>query len=234
MIFTVKKLCDLGFLVSKADTSLFYFNKNNITMFVLVYVDDIILASSNQETTKGLLRQLSQEFALKDLESLHYFLGIEVNKVPYGIVLSEEKYASDLLQRTGMRSCKPVTSPMSTSEKLSVHEGTPLGPVDSSHYQSVIGELQYLTLTRPNISFTLNKVCQFLHSPTTVHWASVKRIFRYIKHTTRLGLKITKCWSLLVSGFSDADWAGSLDDRRSTEGYAIFLGTNLVTLSVGT
>ena len=81
---------------------------------------------------------------------------------------------------------------------------------------------------RPDISFSVNKVCQFLRAPTTVHWAAVKRILRYVKHTTKLGLKIGKTTSLMVSGFSDADWAGSLDDRRSTGGFAIFLGSNLV------
>lgn len=85
-----------------------------------------------------------------------------------------------------------------------------------------------MTLTRPDISFSINKVCQFLHAPTTTHWAAVKRILRYVKHTINLGLKFSKGSSLLVSGFSDADWAGSPDDRRSTGGFAIFLGSNLM------
>jgi hypothetical protein len=110
-------------LSSKAGTSLFYFNKDNITIFVLVCVDDIILASSDQKATDGLLRQLTSEFDLKDLGNLHYFLGIEVKKVSDGMILSQEKYASDLLQHTGMGNCKPISSPMSTSEKLSIHEG---------------------------------------------------------------------------------------------------------------
>jgi hypothetical protein len=88
-----------------------------------------------------------------------------------------------------------------------------------------------LTLIRPDISFVVNKVCQFLHAPTTLHWVTVKRILRYLKKFTRIGLKISKCRPLLVSGFSDADWAGSLDDRRSNGGYAIFLGTNLMSWS---
>jgi hypothetical protein len=121
------KLCDLGFTPSKVDTLLFYFNKNNVTIFVLVYVDDIIVVSSNQKATEGVLHQLSQEFALKDLGNLHYFLGIEVHNVTDdGVILSQEKYASDLLQRAGMGNCKPTSSPMLTSEKLSVHEDTPL------------------------------------------------------------------------------------------------------------
>ena len=226
-----KKLCELGFKGSKADTSLFLYNKDSTTMFLLIYVDDIIVVSSSQEAVAALLQDLQKEFALKDLGDLHYFLGIEVNKTSEGIILSQDKYACDLLKRVGMADCKPVNAPMSTSEKLSVHEGTPLGAADATHYRSVVGGLQYLTLTRPDISFSVNKVCQFLHAPTTTHWAAVKRILRYLKQCTRIGLKICKSNSMLVSAYSDADWAGSLDDRRSTGGFAVFLGNNLVSWS---
>jgi histone deacetylase 1/2 len=222
------KLIQLGFRSSKADTSLFYLNKNGVTIFILVYVDDIIVVSSNQKATEKLLAGLKEDFALKDLGELHYFLGIEVHKSGNGIVLNQEKYATDLLIKVNMASCKSASSPLSTSEKLSAFEGEVLGPNDATQYRSIVGGLQYLTLTRPDISFPVNKVCQFLHSPTTVHWAAVKRILRYIKQDTKIGLKISKSRSVLVTGFSDADWAGSLDDRRSTGGFAVFLGSNLV------
>jgi histone deacetylase 1/2 len=120
---------------------------------------------------------------------------------------------------------------MSTSEKMSAFVGTPLGPADATNYRSVVGALQYLTLTRPDISFAVHKVCQYLHAPTEIHWSAVKRILRYVKANTKIGLSISRCKSLLVSGFSDADWAGSLDDRRSTWGFAIFLGSNLISWS---
>jgi hypothetical protein len=145
-----------------------------------------------------------------------------------GLLLKQEKYASDLLNRVRMSNCKPIATPLSTSEKLSLHEGTSLGNNDATNYRSVVGALQYLTLTRPDIAFTVNKVCQFLHAPTTTHWTAVKRILRYIKHITKLGLKIMKSESTLVSAFSDADRACCVDDRRSTGGFAIFLGSNLI------
>jgi histone deacetylase 1/2 len=226
-----KKLVDLGFQGSKADTSLFFSNKGGIIIFVLVYVDDIIVASSSERATTALLQDLKGEFALKDLGDLHYFLGIEVNKVQNGIVLSQEKYATDLLKKVGMSDCKPACTPMSVSEKLSLHEGSLLGPDDATQYRSIVGALQYLTLTRPDIAFSVNKVCQFLHAPHTVHWIAVKRILRYLKQCAQLGIEFHKSGSTLVSGFSDADWAGSLDDRRSTGGFAIFLGSNLVSWS---
>jgi len=130
-----------------------------------------------------------------------------------------------------MGNCKPVDTPISTSEKLSITEGTSLGEEDSTRYRSVIGALQYLTLTRPDLSFTVYKVCQFLHSPTTAHWSAVKRILRYVKGTLTMGLKIRKSNSTLVSAFSDADWAGCVDDRRSIGGFAVFLGPNLISWS---
>jgi hypothetical protein len=148
-----------------------------------------------------------------------------------GILLTQEKYASDLLKRAGMSDCKPVATPMSNTEKMSVHSGSVLGEHDATRYRSIVGALQYLTLTRPDISFSINKVCQFLHSPTTQHWMAVKRILRYIKSSVGLGLKINRSSSTLVSAFSDADWAGSVDDRRSTGGFAVILGSNLVSWS---
>jgi len=120
---------------------------------------------------------------------------------------------------------------MSTTEKLSAHEGTVLGLEDATRYRSIVGALQYMTLTRPDISFAVNKVCQYLHSPTTLHWTAAKIILRYLRHTLGVGLKIQKSMSMLVSGFSDADWAGCVDDRRSTGGFAVFLGSNLISWS---
>jgi hypothetical protein len=114
-------------------------------------------------------------------------------------------YTSDLLKKVNMFDCKPVSSPLATGEKLSAFEGTPLGPNDSTKYRSVVGALQYLTRTKPDIAFPVNKVCQFLHAPTTVHWAAVNRILRYLKLDTRIGLKISKSRSMLISAFSDSD-----------------------------
>jgi histone deacetylase 1/2 len=198
---------------------------------MLIYVDDIIVASSSQEGTDRLLQALKSDFALKDLGKLSYFLGIEVSCVSNGIILSQAKYADDILRRTGMMNCKPANTPMCVTEKLSAFEGPTLGVEDATRYRSIVGALQYITLTRPDISFAVNKICQFLHAPTTTHWTAAKRILRYIKHTVKLGLRIEKSSSTLVSGFSDADWAGCVDDRRSTGGFAVFFGTNLVSWS---
>jgi len=197
-------------------------------MFILVYVDDIIVAGSSQVATDALLRNLQSDFALKDLGDLHYFFGIEVKSLEDGLLLSQRRYASEILTKAGMKNCKSIDTPLSTSEKLSIESGNKLGTEDSSRYRSMVGALQYLTLTRPDLSFAVNKVCQFLHAPTTVHWSAVKRILRYVCGTLNYGLKIKRSKSMMVSAFSDADWVGCPDDRRSTGGFTVFLGENLV------
>jgi hypothetical protein len=113
------KLISLGFHASKADVSLFFYNKGDIIIFVLVFVDDIIMVSSSEKEIAALLKDLQDEFVLNDLGELHYFVGIEVTRFLSGIVLTQEKYALDLLKKTGMAYCNPVATPPSTSEKLS-------------------------------------------------------------------------------------------------------------------
>lgn len=147
---------------------------------MLIYVDDIIVTSSSEEVVAALLKDLKKDFALKDLGDLHYFLGIEVKRNKEGLVLSQEKYAQDILSCVGMTKCKASTTPLSSTEKLSRTEGEVLGSEDSTRYRSIVGALHDLTLTRPGLAYSVNKVCQFLHEPTTAHWMSVKRILRYI------------------------------------------------------
>jgi histone deacetylase 1/2 len=110
------KLQSIGFSASKADTSLFFYNKGGVSIFMLIYVGDIIVASSSEKAVDALLHDLGMDFALKDLEELHYFLGIEVKKVHDGIILTQERYANELLQRVNMTICKTVDTPLSVSE----------------------------------------------------------------------------------------------------------------------
>jgi hypothetical protein len=124
-----------------------------------------------------------------------------------------------------------VATPLATSEKLSVQGATRLGEKDSTQYRSVVGALQYLMLTRPDVSFAMNKVCQFLHAPTTLHWMAVTRILRYLRGSLKLGLSFAPNKSTLVTAFSDADWARCVDDRWSTGQFAIYLGHKLVSWS---
>uniref|UniRef100_A0A2N9I1U4 Reverse transcriptase Ty1/copia-type domain-containing protein n=1 Tax=Fagus sylvatica TaxID=28930 RepID=A0A2N9I1U4_FAGSY len=145
------------------------------------------------------------------------------------LYLSQHRYIHDLLRKTNMHEAKPISSPMASSTSLSQFQGTPLS--DPSSYRSTVGSLQYLSLTRPDIAFAVNKVCQFMTNPTDLHWSAVKRILRYLKHISHHSLLLHKDSNFTIQAFSDADWAGSPDDRRSTSGYCLFLGRNLISWS---
>jgi hypothetical protein len=130
------KLTALGFKASQADTSLFIYKRHGVTMFLLVYVDDIIVTSSCLATVSALLKDLNSEFALKDISDLHYFLGIQVRKDGDVVVLSQEDYVADLLECAGMKHCKSLATPLSTSEKLSLHGGDQLGETDTCNIEA--------------------------------------------------------------------------------------------------
>jgi hypothetical protein len=143
------KLMAVGFTPSMTDISLFIYKKGSVIIYLLVYVDDIIVTSSLPAAIDALLSDLKRDFFLKDLGALNYFLGMEVKQTTDDILLTQEKYASDIIRRAGMFSCKPDVTPMPTSEKLSAHIGDRLGPDDTTKYRSIVGALQYLSHTHP-------------------------------------------------------------------------------------
>jgi len=178
-----------------------------------------------------LITLLQSEFKLRDLGFVHFFLGIEVKSTAMGILLSQHKYALDIIQRAGMTSCKPVDTPLSASSKLTLIPGTLYS--DPTRYRQIVGALQYLTFTRPDICYAVNKVCQFMHAPTEDHWSAVKRILRYLQATATYGLHITRDSPLSLHGFTDSDWAGSIDNRKSTGGYLMYLGSTPISWKSG-
>ncbi|XP_017191092.1 uncharacterized mitochondrial protein AtMg00810-like [Malus domestica] len=176
----------------------------------------------------SLIKKLGTLFSMKDLGPLHYFLGVEVKYVDDKMHLSQAKYALDLLQRTKFVDAKPISTPVSCGQKLSAYDGEAHDSPDL--YRSVVGALQYLTITRPDLSYAVNQVCQFMHSPKTTHWTAVKRILRYVKATYNHGL-LYKPGDTHLTAFSNADYAGNPDTRHSTGGFCIYLGSNLVSWS---
>ena len=162
---------------------------------------------------------------MTDLGKLHYFLGIEVQNLKEGLFLCQRKYAMDLINRAGMLSCKPISTPLPT-RPFSTTTDNPFS--DPTLYHSIVGGLQYLTFTRPDLSYSVNLVYQFMHQPLEFHWQMVKRILRYLNHTTSDGLPIFRSSMNHLVAYSDADWAGCPDTRRSTTGYCVFLGTTLI------
>ena len=234
----------LGFHGSKTDPSLFIYSQGGTLLYMLIYVDDIILTGNNSDAINNIVTQLGSTFAIQDLGRLNYFLGIEIVPTGDNVILSQKKYILELLQKMGLSDSKPTPSPMITSPLLSINDSPTFS--DPTKYRQVVGGLQYATLSRPDITFAVNKVCQFMHAPTENHWSAVKRILRYLKGTIDHGMLIRHSsyhylqaftdshWQgstnspSSLTAFFDADWAGFPDDRRSTGGFAIYLGSNLI------
>ncbi|KAI3787777.1 hypothetical protein L2E82_00197 [Cichorium intybus] len=219
----------MGFNHSQCDHSLFIYRKGDDMAFILLYVDDILLITSSDTLRTTIMRQLAQEFAMKDLGRLSHFLGISVTHNPDGLFLSQQKYASDIIERAGLSSCKPAQTPVDVNGKLSATEGDPMD--NPTLYRSLAGALQYLTFTRPDITYAVQQVCMFMHAPRTPHFNALKRILRYVQGTLSFGLHMTRPTSLSLIGYTDADWAGCPDTRRSTSGYCLYLGDNLISWS---
>lgn len=219
----------LGFVCAKSDTSLFVLHQPAGTAYLLLYVDDVVLTASSATLLRRIIDRLQHEFSLKDLGALHYFLGITVERSSEGFFLSQGKYADELLDKANMSSCSPSSTPIDTSAKISSASGTPVA--DASAYRSIVGGLQYLTMTRPDITYAVQQACLHMHAPMDCHLALVKRILRYVRGTTGYGLHLQRSSTFDIVAYSDADWAGCPDTRRSTSGYAVFLGDALVSWS---
>uniref|UniRef100_A0A2N9FLZ2 Integrase catalytic domain-containing protein n=1 Tax=Fagus sylvatica TaxID=28930 RepID=A0A2N9FLZ2_FAGSY len=198
------QLLYLGFIAYTADSSLFIYHQHNVIAYLLLYVDDIVLTSNSTPFLDGLILQLRKVFDIKDLGPLHYFLGLQVSRTTDALHVTQTKYASDLLVKHQMVDSKPAKTPCSPNTHLSIHEGDLLS--DPYGYRSLIGALHYLTFTRPDISFAVHQVCQYMAAPTTTHLSTTKRILRYIKGTLFHGIAFTP-GPLTLSVYSDADWA---------------------------
>jgi hypothetical protein len=166
---------------------------------------------------------------MKDLGNLHHFLGITVQKQSHGLLLHQRQYVLEIITRAGLTDWKPYATPIDTSAKLSGTSGAPVS--DPSQYRSLAGALQYLTFTHPYISYAVQQVCLHMHDPRKPHLIALKRILWYLQGTPDFGLHFHHSATTVLIVYTDADWAGCLDTRRSTSGFAVFLGNNLVSWS---
>ena len=179
----------LGFVNSTADSFLFINHKPGVTLYLLVYVDDIIVTRSSPAEVSTLIATLAARFSLKDLGCLNYFLGVEVIPSTADIFLSQRKYITDLLHKSGMTDTKPTSTPLSPTGKLLKDSGDLLP--SPTEYRALVGSLQYLSLTRPDIAFSKNKLAQFMQKPRTVHWTALKRVLRYLAGSFDKGVFIS-------------------------------------------
>ncbi|XP_026420195.1 uncharacterized protein LOC113316190 [Papaver somniferum] len=198
---------------------------------LLLYVDDIILACSSTAFSDSIIGFLMNSYPVKDLGILRYFLGIEAEfqNNSQQLLLTQNKYTLEMLEKYDLLNCKPSKTPVTKGPRLFVSTGTPLSNI--TEYRSMVGGLQYLTMTRPNICFNVNYVAQFMQSPTDEHLLLVKRILRYLKGTLGTGVLLSAGDITAISAYSDSDWAGCPDTRRSIYGMCVFLGSSLVSWS---
>ncbi|WVZ18008.1 hypothetical protein V8G54_005330 [Vigna mungo] len=219
-------LISYGFSQSSADHSLFTYHSSNSFIALLVYVDDIVLTGDNMQAINDVKQFLHHKFSIKDLGSLKFFLGFEVARSQQGLVLNQRKYCLEILSEFGLTSCKPATSPSNPTIKLKDDEGDLVS--DPTAYRRLIGKPQYLTNTRPDISFVVQQVSQFMSKPRQSHLHAAFRILRYLKSCPGLGLFYPSSNPHRIQAFSDSDWATCSLTRKSITGYCVFYGHCLI------
>ncbi|XP_016191716.1 uncharacterized protein LOC107632562 [Arachis ipaensis] len=171
----------MGFAATKSDVSLLYRSNVSATVFLLIYVDDIIVTGTS---------------------------------------------ADAISEKAGIDNCKSRPTPMTSNLKLPANEGELFA--NPRLYRSIVGSLQYLTMTRPELAYLVNKVCQFIQAPREHHWQAVNRILRYLQGSSTLGLHLQKSSNLKITGYSDSDWASDPDDRKSTADFCVYMVPNLI------
>lgn len=215
-----------GFHVSNSDPSMFVKKYDGMHVIVLLYVDDMIVTGDNTEEISKLRDELAIRFEMKNLGELSHFLGLEVEKGSDGIFVSQKHYASKLVERFGLKESKSCSTPMDSNMRLRKGDGKALE--DPRLYRTLIGSLLYLTITRPDIAYSVGVVSRFMQVPRKPHLDAAKRILKFVNSSLDLGLLYKKGVRCELFGFTDADWAGDLDERKSTSGYVFGLGSGCV------
>jgi hypothetical protein len=218
-------LMSLGFTKSKADSNLYFKIMDNEPVILLLYVDNLFLAREENLIVECKQR-LAAEFEMKYLGLMHYFLGLEVWQSPERIFLNQGKYTFEILKRFDMLECKSMNTPMEAKLKLLVNTSSDL--IDATPYRHIIGLLMYLMNTRPYICFAVNTLSQFLVEPRHVHLVAAKHVMRYLKGTMDYGLSYDGDHEFTLSGYTDADWVGSVADRKHTFGCCFSLGSSMI------
>jgi hypothetical protein len=222
-------LSDLGFSRSAVEHAVYRRKSTTGFLLVGVYVDDLIITGTNEDDIQKFKDEMHNLFKMSDLGQLSYYLGIEVKQEKGEITLCQQAYAAKILEKAGMKNCNPCHTPMECRLKLSKDDGAE--KVDATMYRSVIGSLRYLVNTRPDIAHAVGIASRYMEAPSTSHWAVVKQILRYLQGTLSYGCRYKAGGETVLTGYSDSDFAGDIDDRKSTMGVVFFLGDNLVTWS---
>eukprot|EP00253_Pinus_taeda_P018130 PITA_18130 len=208
------------------DATLFVKKVGKTVVYLVVYVDDLLMTGNNESYIASIKKELETSFEMIDLGYVHYYLGIKVTQHPMSIFLSQKKYIGDLLTRFGMTECNSLTTPMEKNLKLTSIEGKEFE--DATKYRQLVGNLNYLTTTRPEISFAVGILSRFMKKPCEGHWFAAKRVLKYLKGTQDYGIKYTQVDDFSLIGYSDLDFDGDKETGVSTSGYAMSLGSGVV------
>lgn len=221
-------LIALGFKRSPLEHAVYRRGDAKSFLLIGVYVDDLIITGTSIGDIKLFKAEMQRLFKMSDLGLLSYYLGIKVEQRNGEIKLSQCSYAKKILEMAKMIGCNPSATPMETRLKIKKKDGSEA--VVASLYRSVIGSLRYLVNTRPDIAFAVGIASRYMEVPSKNHWIIVKQILRYIQGTLGYGC----CYKrdekgAVLTGYTDSDLAGDLDDRKSTSGVLSMLGKNTVT-----
>jgi Reverse transcriptase (RNA-dependent DNA polymerase)/gag-polypeptide of LTR copia-type/Integrase core domain/GAG-pre-integrase domain len=218
-----------GFEKSKSEPTLYIRKRGNSILVVSLYVDDLIYTGNNEKLMEEFKKDMMETYEMSDLGLLHYFLGIGVCQADTSIFINQKKYAENILIKFKMQDSKPVATPLMSNERLKSEDGAK--KADSTLYRSLVGSLLYLSATRPDIMFTASLLSRYMNSPSQINLAAAMRVLRYIKGTKEYGLWYKPVKDSNLIGYTDSDWAGCLDDMKSTSGYAFSLGSGICTWS---
>ncbi|PKU65903.1 Retrovirus-related Pol polyprotein from transposon TNT 1-94 [Dendrobium catenatum] len=222
-------LLQIGFSHSQADPSLLILHRDHVHLYLLVYVNDILLTGNDVKAMTDIVNQLKFKFTMKCLGSANQFLGIKIDHNQDKCFLSQSLYAKSIIQMAELQKCNSVANSSITKLTALKPDETPL--FDALTYRRIIGSLQYLTLTKPDIAYAVNVLSQHMHNPDPIHTVMLKKLLRYIQGSTDFELPITRS-NLLLRTYSDADWASDPVTRKSTSGFCTFLGDTLVSWTV--
>ncbi|KAI0500177.1 hypothetical protein KFK09_018386 [Dendrobium nobile] len=206
-----------GFHFSKSDPALLILKTVSAQIYILIYVDDMLITGNDPQQIQDILSKLQTVFPLEEPTPLSLFLGIRTSTKLYGLFLDQQQYAQDILNSSGFLNCKPLLTPIALKSSSPAKPG--LQHIDPPHYRQLAGSLQYLTITQPDIAFATNQICQHMHDPKQIHLQTLKRLLRYIQGIINFGLLIRRS-NLTLQSYIDAYWASDQIDRKSISGSA--------------
>ncbi|KAK2442007.1 putative mitochondrial protein [Trifolium repens] len=218
-----------NFIKCPHEHTLFVKKDGEKVLIVSLYVDDLIFTGNDSKMFQSFKESMKNVFDMTDLGRMRYFLGVEVNQGSHGIFICQQKYIKDILSRFGMEMCNVVCSPIVPGNKLSKDSNGKC--VDATYYKQIVGSLMYLLATRPDLAYSVCLIARFMERPTEDHLVAAKRILRYLKGTANLGILYERGVKQALQGWTDSDYAGDVEDRKSTSGYVYTYGSSAISWS---